>query len=425
VIAEVSGFARPDMPPIFINHETSQFYIAHLIRPLFERGLFSSVTIARNRIYGQILDNLNKSAVVGFPYTEIGARLTAAWSGEPGQARIYEDAQTCATIFREYCLEHNLLDFSLQIDVFWYQLCKSKICKEYLRNTYTNLIFDNIEEDVPVSHDMLSDWIPDAESTLVIYDSGAGYRRFLGADPIGAQKLKLLCSETYIFTESFVTSPEIQSLSASLSSAIQHKPIPASSFDPRRALCFESHSFYPQMLDWVTGEIERLINNEGISPREIVVLAPLLSDSLRYSIVNRLEIKNIPVKTHRPSRSLREEPVTICLITLAMIAHPDWGFKPTKFDVAHCFMQAISGMDLIRAKLLAEIVFRLRNGVPSLTTFSSARNMTTYACGLKNISIPAQQSWIISSASCSEKSFPNPVMAFTTTSMPGRLLLTS
>ena len=30
--------------------------------------------------------------------------------------------------------------------------------------------------------------------------------------------------------------------------------------------------FYPQMLDWVAGEIKRLITEEGVSPAEIVVL---------------------------------------------------------------------------------------------------------------------------------------------------------
>jgi len=66
----------------------------------------------------RILDNLNKAAVVGFPYTQIGERLKAAWGGERSQKRIYGEAQACASRFREYCLTHNLLDFSLQLEVF-------------------------------------------------------------------------------------------------------------------------------------------------------------------------------------------------------------------------------------------------------------------------------------------------------------------
>jgi len=368
-VAEKAGFSRPEVSPTFLNLETSQYYMAHIVRPLLSEGLFGSVTIDRSRIYSQIIDNLNKSAVVGFPNQEIGERLKSAWSGEPGQSRVYEDAQTCASLFRDYCLKYNLLDFSLQIEVFWHHLWRSQACKEYLTNSYQHLIIDNVEEDVPVTHDLLSEWLALVESCMVIYDSEAGYRRFLGADPIGAHRLIKYCSETYIFKDSYVTSPEIQSLATHLKNSLLRTPTAIPGIDPRPALTHETHTYYPQMLDWITNEIVALINDEGVSPKDIVVLAPFLSDSLRFSIVNRLENKHIPVKTHRPSRSLREEPATFCLLTLASIAHPEWGSIPTKFDIARSLMQAIDGMDLIRAKILADIVYRVQDGIPTLFPF--------------------------------------------------------
>jgi hypothetical protein len=88
--AEAAGFKNPDQPPIFLTLETAQYYMAYLVRPLLEQGYFQSLTIDRNRLYSQILDNLNKAAVVGFPYTEIGSRMDAAWFGDPGQRRIYQ-----------------------------------------------------------------------------------------------------------------------------------------------------------------------------------------------------------------------------------------------------------------------------------------------------------------------------------------------
>ena len=122
LVAEAAGFAHPDAPPVFLTLETAQYYMAHLVRPLLDEQAFAASGRVdrpeRNRLYSQILDNLNKAAVVGFPHTEIGERLKAAWVGEPGQVRVYDDAQTCANLFRQYCLEHNLLDFSLQIEVF-------------------------------------------------------------------------------------------------------------------------------------------------------------------------------------------------------------------------------------------------------------------------------------------------------------------
>ena len=368
VVSGKAGFINQENPPTFLNLESAQYYMAHLVRPLLDEGYFNSVTIDRNRLYSQIIDNLNKAAVVGFPYQEIADRLKTAWTGEPGQARVYDDAQACASKFRKYCLEHNLLDFSLQIEVFWHHLWKANICKDYLMHTYRHLIIDNVEEDVPLTHDLLSEWIPEAESCLVIYDQEAGYRRFLGADPIGAHRLVNKCDQALLFNETHVCSDEIRSLTIHLKNTLTKTVTPALSIDPRPALVHETHTYFPQMLDWVVKKIEEEIH-DGVPPKDIVVLAPFLSDSLRFSIVNRLENKNIPVKTHRPSRSLREESATLCLLTQAFIAHPGWGTLPTKFDVAHSLMEAIDGFDLIRAKILTEIVYRIKQGILSLSPF--------------------------------------------------------
>ena len=75
VAAEAAGFAHPDQPPVFLSLETSQYYMAHIVRPLLDEGYFESVTMDRNRMYSQILDNLNKAAIVGFPIL----KLPPAW----------------------------------------------------------------------------------------------------------------------------------------------------------------------------------------------------------------------------------------------------------------------------------------------------------------------------------------------------------
>jgi hypothetical protein len=58
---------------------------------------------------------------------------------------------------------------------------------------------------------------------------------------------------------------------------------------------------------------------------------------------------------------LREEPASHALLTLAALAHPQWKIHPPRFDVAYAFMQAIDGLDLVRAQLLTEIVYRVRD----------------------------------------------------------------
>ncbi|MBL7183280.1 MAG: hypothetical protein ISS50_02395 [Anaerolineae bacterium] len=368
LIAEEAGFGQPDQAPTFLTLETAQYYMARLVRPLLEQGYFETVTINRNRLYSQILDNLNKAAVVGFPHTQIGERLKAAWGGEHSQKRIYDEAQACATRFRDYCLAHNLLDFSLQVEVFVNHLWNLPLCHDYLLTRYTHLIVDNVEEDTPVAHDLLSEWLPHCRSALLIYDREAGYRRFLGADPQNAYTLKQLCQEEVAFTGSSVSSPDLRAFGNQLARSF-NRPSEAAEGDVRAVLAYEYHRYHPQMLDWVASEIAGLVHEQDVPPGEIVVLAPFLTDALRFSLMNRLERLGVPARSHRPSRALREEPATRCLLTLAAIAHPQWGICPGRFDVAYALMQSIDGMDLVRAQLLAEIVYRVKDNVPTLSSF--------------------------------------------------------
>jgi hypothetical protein len=360
--AEAAGFAHPDQPPVFLTLETAQYYMAHLVHPLLDVEYFESVTIDRNRLYSQILDNLNKAAVIGFPYTEIGARLDSSYFGDPAQRRVYSDAQDCANRFRDYCLENNLLDFSLQLEVFVTVLWRQDIVRQYLVRTYRHLIYDNAEEDTPRAHDILQEWIPDFDSALLMYDEGSGFRQFLGADVHTGWALRELCAEHIQLQDSFVMSEGVVALSDSLYEAILPPSSPgdggqASGAD---AMSIITKHFYPELLDSVVGEAEQLISS-GVQPSDMVILAPYLSDALRFSITNRLEAKGIPWRSHRPSRSLRDEPASQALITLTALAHPQWNIHPPKFDIAYALMHAIENLDLVRAQLLTDIVYRQRD----------------------------------------------------------------
>ena len=367
--AEMAGVAHPEKPPVFLTLETAQYYMAYLVRPHLDEGWFDSVVMDRNRLCSQILDNLNKSAMIGFPHAEIGQRLSSAWGGEPSQRRIYSDAQACASEFRQYCLDHNLLDFSLQLEIFSNILWNDTTVRRYLQRSYRHIIYDNIEEDVPIAHDLLADWLPECESALLVFDENAGYRQFLGADPQSAQSLAIFCNTAFQFTESFVISEGLSYLSDSLASIIttSQPPEPGQPGSDQldNVISFKPSRFYPEMLDVAANEIRRLITEEDIRPSDIVILAPYLSDALRFSMMNRLELMGIPTRSHRPSRSLRNEPASVCLLTLAALAHPQWGVKPSKFDIAYCLVQSIENLDLVRSQLLTEIIYRSKDSTLS------------------------------------------------------------
>ena len=370
LVAEPAGFAHPQRQPRFLTLETAQYYMDRILEPVVAAGDFEGVAIARSRLISQIIDNLNKAAAVGFPVDEIAPRLKQAWSGESSLLRILDQVQVVATEFRRICLEESLLDWSLQLETFQRYLLPLPELRRYLLGGYRHLIADNIEEDIPATHQLLESWLPLCESALLVYDTGGGYRVFLGAHPQGALSLGERCTRRYVLTGSHVMSPEIEALGTALAASFE-EDIEPGAVDPRPALVHPEQSirFHPQMLDWVADKVSRLVQEHGVPPGEIAILAPFLSDALRFSLTEKLDRFGLKVRTHRPSRQLREREATRCLLTLAKLAHPTWRRPPPVADVAHAFLLAIAGMDPVRARLLTDVVYRPHDDQPTLTPF--------------------------------------------------------
>ncbi len=360
LVAEGAGFAQPEVSPRFLTMETAQYFLARVVEPLREQeGFFDAVALRPQRIYAQILDALNKAALNAYPHTEIGERLLAAWVGEPAQETIYRQLQQAVNAFRAYCLEHNLLDFSLQMEVFHRHLWPQPLFRAHLRR-YRHLIVDNLEETSPLTHDLLRAWLPDVDSALLVYDEGGGHRLFLGADPEGAIALSALCERTQRFDRPRHPAPPVLVLADALGRVIGADALPGVpevDFRPILHRPQETPHYYPQMLTWVADEVAALVAR-GVAPSEIAILAPFLNDLLRFSLVERLEERGIRAYSHRPSRSLREEPAARALLTLAKLAYPDWNLQPPSTDVAQMLTEVIEGLDGVRAQLLTEVRYR-------------------------------------------------------------------
>jgi hypothetical protein len=384
LIGDRAGFAHPTHPPVFLTVETAQYFMDGLVGPLIEQhGYFDAVTIERTRLLSQLLDNLNKAALIGIPLTEVPERLKGAWTGESARRGIYDQAGECIARFRSYCLDHNLLDFSLQIETFLAHLWPQPAVHAYLFERYRHLIVDNVEEDTPVVHDMLAEWVTRCDSAFIAYDREGGYRIFLGADPASAARLAAACDEQVELIQSHVAPPDVLHLGYQLGLSLHQSPQPVAG-DFRRILHLEQHRFHPQMLDWSAERIAQLVA-AGTAPGQIVVLAPFVSDAMRFSLLDKLAARGIPARSHRPSRALRDEPAARCLLTLAKLAHPTWDMRPPPFDVTLALTQAIGELDLVRAYLLTEVVYRPQAPGFSLGSFAQIQDDTRerigYLCG--------------------------------------------
>ena len=361
LVAGDAGLA-PDREGTFLTIETAQFFLWRIVEPLIrEQGYFGDLAIRRERLLSQLIDNLNKSALVGFPHTDILSRLRSAWTGPAERLNSYWQAQDCAIRFRDYCLGRNLLDFSLVIEVFDRYLRHHPVYQRYFRARYRNIIVDNVEENVPVALDMISWAMEGAQSSVLAYNEGGGYRVFLGADAEGALALSGQCSEQ--LTAEPIDSHDCLIFAVAIRRALRLGSIDLEHPGHAHLAVADRGSggrYWISMIQWAVERVVALVE-EGVTPGDIALVAPYVSDVTRFSIEEELARQGLRLHLLRPSTAFRDDPSVRGLLVLSLLAHPEWeiaiqheNYTMPVEDAALALEQSLADLDPIRARHLAE-----------------------------------------------------------------------
>ena len=315
LVAGAAGCADPNREPTFLNLETTQYHMAGLVERAAQQGEFDAIRLQRSRIVSQVLDNLNKAALHDFTLEEAYGRLESTVPpGEKMVARlnVLRTARRISQTFRQLCLEESLVDYSLQMQIFLRVILENDWCRTHLFRSYRHLIFDNAEEETYAAQEMVRRWLPHLKSALLVVDEDGGYRAFLGADAENAERLANYTEERIRLQHSLVASSGSSELIGRINRAVNRQAVEvtgegnadgATELPEGSPIVYpeRSHRFYPQMIEWAVEGIERLVKEDGVAPSEIAVLAPFVSDALRFSLLSRLEERGIPATSHRPA----------------------------------------------------------------------------------------------------------------------------
>jgi glutathione S-transferase len=360
LVSDAAGFARPHDEPTFLTIESTQYYMWQLVAPLIAQdGYFRDVAIRRERLLSQLVDNLNKSALVGFAHTEIQRRLQGAWTGEAQRLITYHQAQECASRFRQYCLQHNLLDFSLVTELFTRHLLPHPLFARYCQQHYRHLLVDDLEENVPAAHRFVRWAAGQVQSTVLASDPDGGLRVFLGADAAGAAELQDLATQTITLDEPVEGDPGPRALAQALRRRL-HQPSADVSVSPQSGVAGQSsHRLWVEMIRWVATTCRQRLA-AGTNPHQIAIIAPYVNEVMRFAIQEELRREGLSLFLLRPSSPLVQDPVVRAVITLGLLAHPDWElavqdrpWAATAEDVALALQVALARLDPVRAHLLA------------------------------------------------------------------------
>lgn len=350
-------FVDPATQPTFLSYDLAQLLMWRILAPMLAKGAFTGLKLRPQQIVSQLLDILNRSALNGLSLEEAKARQIASWMGKKEYLSYFEDAAVAVKDFRQYCLAHNLLDLSLVHQVFDLHLLPRPEFRQYLHRNCQHLIVDNVEEFPLVGHRFIKVVMDQVASCVLAIDTNGGFKRFLAADPHGANQFFTICRNVFHFEENFIAWPGMVHLSNLVNHQLQRSagPYPLAA----GAIAGTIHVRYRwEMVKELVDFLAELMVAEGVLPGDIAIITPYLDGALRHSLTQTLRKHNIPYYLLRRRSIPRDEPRVRAWLTWLALGHPDWGIIPTSYDIAEALSLSIAGMDPARAQLVCDNLYR-------------------------------------------------------------------
>jgi hypothetical protein len=268
-----------------------------------------------------------------------------------------QEAAQAARQFRQICLENSLLDLSLVIEVFDRQLVQHPEFHRYFSERYRHVIVDNVEEFTPAGQNFVHDLMTKVETAVIAYDAGGGYKRFMAADPRGANQFHSQCRHVFRFDHSFVAPPEAEHLANLVENYLLHTTQPAPDAGQMIVGVVDGR-YRREMIANLIPMLTDIMEKDGVAANEIAIIAPYLDGALRYTLTQALKQAGLPYRLLRRRSSPREEPRVRAWLTWLALAHPAWDIHPSAYDVAEALTLSIHDLDPARAELLTEQLYR-------------------------------------------------------------------
>ncbi len=355
LIARPAGFSSPHYPPTYLSYDLAQLLMGQVIAPMIDQGAFSGLVLRPQGIISQILDTLNRAALNRLSIDQASERQLSSWAGSTSHRQSLTDAAEAAHQFRSRCLENNLLDLSLTVQVFERQLLNHPEFKRYFSERFRHLLVDNLEEQTPAGQHFIESLMEKANSTTLVFDQGGGYKRFLAADPLGAFQLRERCDQRINIKARSSSGVGLKHLANLVENRLlfTSHPVESASSAVRKVVI---SPFRGGMISAVVDELSHLLS-EGVGPENTVIVAPYLDSGLCFTLDSQLTEKKIPHRFLRRRVVPRNEPRVRAWLTWLALAHPDWGVKLQEYDLAEALTLSVANLDPVRAQLLARHLF--------------------------------------------------------------------
>lgn len=350
------------LQPVFMTVEAAHYLMRLMVEEARATGGFVHVKSTAENIAIQLIDNLNQAAINGFSVAAAAKRLQVlgAAGNNKEKTASYHDAVAVMQQFRRECLTTQSIDYSLAVELYHEILLKNAQYLKMLRDQWSCLIVDDLEETVPTAQDLILNLFNTADRVCLGYNPKGGHTLFFGAYPEGVrQNILPFCEVEEINRAGDQETREFAEYLA--------KIIAGQSFEIREFTTLKGQivtDLRGAMLEQVVEQIEKLLA-AGTEPGEIAVITPAIDKVLEFTLTNKLVDRKIHIANLARSKRLLDLPFAKAMITLAVLANPEWKMEGSFSDLVQSLCLLLQ-LDPVRAALIAEETLKNNLTLPDI-----------------------------------------------------------
>lgn len=331
------------LEPEFLTVETGQFaMLRHLEQRLAD---FSGLVTSPERLAIQLGSCLVLAALNGIPFADIGSRLKAAMPDR--DPRLYDSAQSVLTSYITSLETAGTLDYGLAAALYRGLLAEASYRKELAH--YQHLLADDVDEQSPAAHDLIEALLESVASAALSFSTDGGHAGFFGADPKGGWRRFGGRGQVFLVRRG---AQHLAAGKAVFSAVLSGEAPVLPGKRPELELLYED--LRSDLVERVGERVVRLLE-QGVPAGEIAVIAPYPDSVLEHTLGLHLSRVAVPLNVLTKNRRLIDQPYVRAMMTLALLAHPQWQLGWGLPDLAQSF-QLLLKLDPVRAWLLARQV---------------------------------------------------------------------
>ena len=318
------------------------------------------------RLVRQTLDLMQLAGASGVPTEDISVILQEGLIGldlnSENKTYLWQRMGELLLIWQQWCLERGLLTYGLIYELYWRYLLPNSQYQSHLQRRYQAIFADDVDDYPAIARDLFEVILDRGAFAVFTYNPDGKIRLGLNADPDYLSGLASRCHQEQL---NFTPNNLAREFADTAVELVAETAYLVEAPDSIQSLQTISRA---ELLRQTAEIIIDAVHKQKVKPADIAIIAPGLDEIARYSLIQILSARNIPVTPLNEQRPIISSPLVRSLLTLLGLVYVDLGRLVERDAIAEMLVifsqksqgnKLITDIDPVRAGLIADYCYHV------------------------------------------------------------------